>query len=123
MIKYILEGNTVKAEFDWAYNYTCPQAQWQVEIRQYLEKRTHINIHVIAEVVEKVVKRKTVFYGKAKVDAVTTLGQAKEYAKQNLLDKYIGTVYTCINELYWYLSDCKKLTHCLMIMISDDGVL
>lgn len=93
MIIYRLEGNTVVAEFDWVYKYTCPSAQWYFDISKFVS--SYIG-HTNDIVIRKIINRKTSFCGKAKFDDITTLEEAKNYAKNNLLKKYHHTLKQCV---------------------------
>lgn len=108
MIIYTLKDNTVIAEFDWHYKYTSPQAQWQMDILHILKGiiRGEI-VKFVYPSVTKILNRKTTFNGKAKFDDVTTLEEAKEYAKQNLITKFEATVCECVNEVYRRVLEMK----------------
>lgn len=114
MIKYILDGNKVKAEFDWAYKYTCPQAQWKTDIGLYIQKKT--GCKDLYPVVAHVLRKKTSFCGTAYFDEVTSIEQAKEYAKKNLLDKYYKTTIECLDLA---LNECAGATYNLSEAIKE----
>ncbi len=96
MVTYTLEGNKIKAEFDWKIKYTCPRAQWQVEIGKLITKVAGEELDLYP-LISKVLFRKRVFWGTAQYGDIP-LDQAKEYAKKNLLKKYKKAVLDCLTE-------------------------
>lgn len=114
MIIYKLEGdNTVVAEFDWAYKYTCPQAQWQSDLNKEFGKIFGQDSGIFATI-GKVMRNKTSFCGRAVFDEEVSLEQAKKYAKKNLLTKWHIARLDCALEVHRMFVKLNSLSNTLV---------
>ena len=74
-------------------------SKWHCEIERYIEKHIGYTGNLVYLIIGQVLKNKTCFCGRAKFDEVTTIEQAKEYAKDNLLNLYKKVTLECLNNI------------------------